>query len=239
MLRLQVDTKELMGEIENKILGLKELTAPTVLQELAKAVFTITGERFMIAADSYARRNPKKMHHVYEWGGIGSSSKRLFVLERERILGGDLIVASRFLSSRMPVPINPEMLSLGSTGKYVSKRSIFKDKATVMETGTAVSFTAKNILAFMGTEGMVFIAKGTQVNIAHPGGIGTANSFANFMFEWYTQNGSVVLESSGLYERIASETATVLNANKTGVTQVRQAVARVTNSVSGGKEIIL
>jgi hypothetical protein len=234
MIRLQIDTKEMMSEIQNKLNGAKELMSPSVLNELSKIVFTITSERFMISADSYARANPKKMHHVYEWGGIGNPTKRLFVLKRESLLGGDMVINSIFLPSRMPVPINPELLRAGKTGKAVTKKNIFRDKAEVMESSRNVSFTAKKVLAFMGSNGIVFIKPGTTINIAHPGGIGTKNAFAEYMLEWYITKGSEIMDASGVYQTIENEVASVLNIKGTGITQVKQAVARIANTIDNG-----
>jgi hypothetical protein len=239
MLRLEVDTKQLVTELENKLSGMKEMIAPSVLAEMSKAVFAITGERFALAVDGYARRNPKAMHHVYEWGGIGQPNKRLFVLERERMLGGNLAINTSFLPSKLPVPLNPGMLSSSNSGKTISRRSVFRDKAKVMESGLPVSFTAKRVLAFMGRDGIAFIAPGTHVNILHPGGVSTNNAFGEYMLEWYTRNGNVVMDSSGFYEKLAREVSLVLNRKGAGITQVRQVVAQVANSVGAGKTVIV
>lgn len=239
MIQLQIDTKAMIEELDNKISGIKELTSPSVLQEIAKATFTITGKRFVIDLDNYARRNPKKMHHIYEWGGVGKAESRLFVLERASILYGDLVVNTKFLPSKLPVPISPELLTPGPTGKVVSRRSIFSDKAAVMEKGAKVSFAAKRILAFADSQGIAFIAKGTTININHPGGLQTKNAFATYMLDWYTKNGNVVMDASGFYERIQLETENALNVTGAGATQVRQAVARAAEAAGQGKVEII
>ena len=229
----------MIAELDNKISGIKELTSPSVLTEIAKATFSITGNRFVTDLDNYARRNPKKMHHIYEWGGIGKPQSRLFVLERAAVLYGGLIINTKFLPSKLPVPINPALLNPGPTGKRVSKRSIFANKATVMEKGTKVSFSAKKVLAFADGQGIAFIAKGTTINILHPGGIQTKNAFATYMLDWYTKNGNVVMDGSGFYEKIQAETESVLNVNGAGAIQVRQAVTRAAEAVSAGKVEII
>jgi len=239
MIQLQIDTKQMIQELDNKIAGIKELTSPTVLQEIAKATFTITGNRFVQDLDSYARRNPKKMHHIYEWGGVGKPQSRLFVLERTSILYGDLNITTRFLPSKLPVPISPALLTPGPTGKVVSRRSIFKDKAAVMEKGAKVSFAAKRILAFADGQGLAFIAKGTTININHPGGLQTQNAFATYMLDWYTKNGNVIMDSSGFYERVQAETEAALNKTGAGITQVRQAVMRAAEAAGQGKVEII
>lgn len=233
MIQLEIDTKQLIQEIDSKIAGVKEMTSSSVLGELSKAVYSLTSEKFLTAVDNYARRNPKAMHHVYEWGKIGDSKFRLFVLERSVVLGGNLTISSRFLPSKMPVPINPELLNPGRTGKAVSRKSIFANKAEVMESGKMVSFTAKRVLAFMGNDGIAFIKPGTTVNIAHPGGIKTTNAFSSFMLDWYTRNGNKVIDSSGFYDKLESEVVSALEVKGAGAKAVREAVIRAVNSIGG------
>jgi hypothetical protein len=235
--KLEVDTAALVKDLDGVLAGIKELTKPKVLDEISRAVFSITGERFMIAADNYARVNPKKMHHVYEWGNIGRSNARLFELRRAAILNGSLVISSNFLPSRLPVPVSPELLMPGVTGKSVSRRSIFANKAEVMEAGTPVSFNAKRVLAFMGNNGIAFIKPGTQINILHPGGIQTKNAFAEYMLNWYTQNGNEIMDSSGLYERIANDVSNVLSSSRSGIAQVQAAVANIANQIDVGSVI--
>jgi len=230
MIRLEVDSQALVSDLDNVLSSIQEIQKPSVLNEIAKGVFSITSERFLLGVDSYARSNPKKMHHVYEWGQIGNPSGRLFVIERGAIVSGNLSINSRFLPSKLPVPINPELLTPGKTGKTVTRRSIFRDKATVMEQGLAVSFTAQRVLAFAGSNGLVFIAPGKTINILDPGGKQVKNAFAEYMLEWYTENGNSVMESSGFYDRVASEVAIVLNSNTPSTTAVKNAVANAVAS---------
>ena len=107
--KLEIDTKELVQSLDALDLGIKELTKPKVLDQISRAIFSITGERFMIDVDNYSRINPKKMHHVYEWGKIGNKSARLFVLERKSIIDGSLLISANFLPSKMP-PTRPKFI---------------------------------------------------------------------------------------------------------------------------------
>lgn len=235
MIQLQIDASSLISEIDKKIFAIESLVSDSILQEIAKATFSITGQRFMIAADNYARANPKKMHHVYEWGGVGQLTARLFVLERSAILSNGLNISAKFLPSRLPVPIAPILRTPGSTAKSVSRKNVFKNKAEVMEAGERVSFRAQRVLAFAANNGIAFVAPGTQINILHPGGIQTKNAFANFMLGWYTEYANSIMDGSGIYESIASEVALALNKNNAGISQVKQAVAKVADLASGGR----
>ncbi len=236
-LKLEIDTKQLVENLNGLTTNLESLTSPKILDQISRAVFSITGKRFMIDVDNYSKMNPKKMHHVYEWGRTGQSTARLFILKRSSILDGSLIISTDFLSSRMPVPINPELLMPGKTGKVVSRKNIFANKAEVMEAGTPVSFTAKRVLAMVGSNGIAFIAPGTKINILHPGGLQTKNAFATYLLEWYTKNGNRIMDSSGLYERIANDVSLVLNSKNANVTQIQQAITRIADQIDVGGTI--
>lgn len=239
MILLEVDATGVAANLDNFLNNIKQITKPAVVDEISKGIFTVTAERFVIAADSYARANPKKMHHVYEWGEIGNSKGRLFVIERSSALNGTLVIGTKFLPSKLPVPINPELLTPGPTGKIVSKKSIFKDKASVMENGNPVSFVAKSMLSFVGSSGLVFLRPGTQVNILNPGGKGTKGAFAEFFLSWYTGYAGEVLDSSGLYERIANDVTIALNGNRANINTVKNAVISSIEAMGLNQEVVV
>lgn len=238
MISLEVDVKQINAEMDSFINNIKQITNPSVVEEISKAIFTVTGEDFVAATDRYARANPKKMHHVYEWGKIGNSSARLFVIERASVLNGNLIINANFLPSKMPVPVNPELLTPGPTGKTVTSKSIFADKAKVMEQGQSVSFTAKKILSFIGDSGIVFIQPGKQINIMHPGGVGVKGAFAQFMSEWYMSDGYASIENSGLYEKLSNDISIALNKKSANINTVKKAVMDLVVGMGLDKEII-
>lgn len=230
-IQLQIDTTQLVKELDLKVSALKKLTSPSALEEISRAIFAITGPKFVSAVDSYSRRNPKAMHHIYEWGQVGNKNARLFVIERASVINGNLIINSNFLPSRVPVPINPEMLRMGRTGKVVTAKNIFRDKASVMENGKMVSYRAKKVLAFMGNDGMAFIAPGTQVNIANPGGRGVKNSFGKFMLDWYTTKGAQIIDASGFYDRMINDVALALGVKGAGAPQIQLAMKKLADAV--------
>ena len=238
MISLEINAAAVNEEINNFMNNIKEITKPSVVTQLSKAIFTITGEDFVAATDRYARANPKKMHHVYEWGKIGDPSGRLFVLKRSHILNGNLMINANFLPSKMPVPINPELLVPGPTNKVVTSKSIFADKANVMEEGHSINYTAKKILAFVGNSGIVFIRPGKQINILHPGGTGVRGAFAQFMSEWYMQNGYASIENSGFYEKISKDVSIALNKKNANINTVRKAVTDTIIGLGLDQEII-
>lgn len=238
MISLEIDASSVAAQLNNFLNNIKQITKPAVVDEISKAVFTITAEKFVLAVDKYARANPKKMHHVYEWGQLGQVEGRLFVLVRSSILEGTVVIDSEFLPSKLPVPVNPELLIPGATGKIVTRRSIFKYKADVMEKGDPVSFTAERVLSFVGSDGLVFIKPGTTINILNPGGVGTKHAFADFFISWYTDFAGQVIDASGLYERLSEDITIALNGNRVNINTVKNAVISSIDSMDLDQEVV-
>ena len=240
MIKLQInqsDIDKLNTEINMKVQAIGELTKDKMLQEVSKAAFVILSERFMKSVDRHSMMNPKKMHHVYEWGQIGRPTSRLFILERSNMINGT-VITSRFLTSKTMVPIPTSLKSPGKTGKSVKSKHVFRNKADIMETGKPVTIHAKKILAFMGDNGIHFVQPGTVINILNPGGKQVKNSFSQYMVQWYSMNAQTIMDSSGLYERIVNETSRALNKNGAGMPDVRMAVSRIVNSITHGVDVV-
>lgn len=241
MIKLSLDSKSIDNldkQLSIRVESIGEMISPTYTQQMAKAVFTLVSERFVLATDRYAVQNPKKMHHVYEWGQIGNPRARLFVMQRNGILGGNLVVSSKFKVSKTQVPVDPALLFPGKTGKFVTRRSIFRNKADIMEMGLPVTFQAQRILAFIGRRGRSFIPAGTIVNIQNPGGIATKNAFSEFMLAWYNNNAQKIMDSSGLYERIVKEAAIVLNKDNPTALEMKISIFNLIDNVAQGKVIV-
>lgn len=241
MLKLSIkesDIKNINTQLLLKSEGIAELKNPAVVDQIAKAAFVILGKRFMSAVDTHAGINHKKMHHIYEWGQVGNPKARLFVLERSSILNGNAVFSTKFLQSKTYVPVPAELLIPNKKGRYVSTKTIFKDKAQVMEDGKAVTFQARKTLAFLGNQGINFIQRGSVVNIPNPGGIGVKNSLQDFMSYWYSRNAQTIMDSSGLYEKIVQETSLCLSKNNAGVADVRKTVQQVVNSIANDIGVI-
>jgi len=242
MIKLSISKSSLEAlnrEIDLKIKAIGHMTQPDFLNEISKAAFVILGERFVLAVDRFSATNPKRMHHIYEWNKVGNPSARLFVLNRMILVNGNMTINANFKQSKTPVPIDPELLSAGPTGKVVTKRNIFKNKAEVMESGKPVRYQAKKMLAFMGSDlGIKFIQPGTTVNNNNPGGKYVKGSLATFMSAWYNKNAQTIMDSSGLYQRIVNETSMVLSKKNAGITDVQAITKQIVNSIVAGREII-
>lgn len=120
--------------------------------------------------DGLARVSPESLHHVYEWGQVGTEAGRLFdfnmVATAEHIT-----IAGTFLESQ----------SVSPTGTVP-----FYDKARIMESGITVVIKPKDaeVLAFEVDGETVFTS--TEVTVEHPGGEYVAGSFENAVDSFFT-----------------------------------------------------
>ena len=232
------DINNLNKQISMKVEAIGLMKDPYFLDAVCRAAFVIVSKRFVSAVDKFAGMNPKAMHHVYEWNMIGRPNGRLFVLNRSKLMSGTSLIEASFLPSRVPVPIDPELLIPGKTGKFVNSKSIFKNKAEVMENGTPIDYTAKKFQPFVTLEGMKFIRPGQRVYIQYPGGKYVKKSFESFMTAWYSKNSQSIMDSSGLYEKIATEASIVLSKGNTGINDLKYMIDNIVNSITLGEEVI-
>jgi hypothetical protein len=241
MITLSISKKDidnLNKQVTMKVESIKYLTNTEFSDAICRAAFVIVTRKFMPAIDKFSGMNPKVMHHVYEWGKVGSPRGRLFVMSRMKITNGSYLIQSTFTKSKVPSPVDPELLMPGKTGKYVYPRNIFKNKAEVMEKGLSINYQAKRFQPFVGINGMQFIRPGQRVYIQNPGGKYTKGSFESFMTAWYSKNSQVIMDSSGLYEKIANEASIVLSRNNAGIEDLKKMVDEIVFNITNGVEII-
>ena len=113
--------------------------------------------------DSNARTDPKMYHHIYEWYETGNANARLYNV-KYRTSKGTISLNYSFSQSKS--------IQSGS-------REPFRNKASIMESGTAVTIKPKNskVLAFMIDNKEVFTTK--EVLVKNPGGPLVKHSFEN------------------------------------------------------------
>lgn len=241
MITLQTDKFDILNiesELSLKVGGIKELSSPAVLEELANAVFTLSGNAFVKAMNLESKSNKKAYHHIYEWNQLGTSKGRLFFLWKESSKDGKLIIKPGFIKSKTKVPVDPTLLQPGRTGKTVASRHIFRDKAFIMETGKPIIYrTSKNTP--MPENGQLrFVAAGTVIKNYNPGGKAVKGSFEKFYKQWFATKVDSVINSSGIIQKIDAETAKILNNKKAGSVQVRNAIINLLKQYSKGAEVI-
>jgi hypothetical protein len=232
------DILNIESELNLKVGGIKELSNKVVLEELANAVFTLSSQSFVKAMNIEAKGNPKTYHHIYEWNKIGLNSGRLFFLYKESSAGGKLIIKPGFIKSKTKVPVSPELLAPGRTGKSVASRHIFRDKASIMESGKPVIFRASKPTPIPSGGKLSFVAAGTIIRNYNPGGKKVKGSFEKFYNNWFNTKVNSVISSSGIMDKIDAEIAKVLNNKKAGPTEVRNAIINLLKQYSKGVDVV-
>jgi hypothetical protein len=163
VIRVKMDTIELSNVLKNTVkysqgfLKGVELDRIRFMVELAQYI----KETLDLYIDAQARGNPSALHHVYEWGQVGSQSGRLFEI--------DAI---------------PSLEIIRFSGKFLPSSSIsdtatepFVDKANIMENAISITISPRFSDYLVFEDGGQTIFTMNEITIAHPGGDGVAGSF--------------------------------------------------------------
>lgn len=241
MITLQANNADILNiqsELNLKVGGAKELSSAAVLTELANAVFTMSAKSFVKAMNMQAKASPKTYHHIYEWNQVGVDKARLFFLYKDVNSGGKLVIKPGFVKSKTNTPVAKELLQPGRTGKSVSSRYVFRDKASIMESGKPVIYrTSKNIP--MTENGKLrFVAAGTVIRNYHPGGKQVKGSFEKFYNTWFATKVNDVIRKSGIMDSIDNELARVLNVHGAGPKEVKTAIINLLKQYSKGIDTV-
>jgi hypothetical protein len=152
--------------------------------------------------DSRASAEKDSLHHVYEWGMVGSPGGRLFQLDSKASSSG-IVIFGDFLPSKSVSDSSDEP---------------FVDKANIMENAIMIEiFPRNNVLAFEADGETVFTAD--TVYVANPGGDGVAGSFGKVVEDFFDFHFTAqVFMQSGLYQKLssASEYAQFFSAGANG-----------------------
>jgi len=237
MISLQFENlNDLFLELEDKIDGIEQLVSRETKSQIAKAVFTITTKKFIKDMNMQAVLNPAKYFHMYEWNAVGNTNKKLFEVKRQSISDGNLKINISYKPSKTAVPIPPELKIPGKKGKSAKKRSVFVNKAEVMESGRPVSFTTKQFIVFLSQRDnkMRFIRPNKTVRIQQPGGKLTTRAFDKFLTRWYAKEIDSVIRASGMFDQIGKKVAVALNQKRGGKVAARKAIKDITEKYSQG-----
>lgn len=189
MFTVDFNAKKMVKTINNIIEYSDGYIAETKKNEkkIATKMAKISIPAFYQYLDGLARIHPEMLHHVYEWGEVGSPAGRLVDLKTIDI--GKI------------VNINADLLE--STSIKEGSEEPFYDKAMIMEYGETVTVTEKeaNVL-FFEVDGIEYFRKG-PITIANPGGEAVRGSFVNAFNEFYTKYFSqVYLRSIEFYKSL-------------------------------------
>jgi len=238
MILLQFENIDyLFKELEKKTIGISELLTVNTRSQINKAVFTITTKKFLKDFSIESALNPKKYFHVFEWGDVGNSKEKLFVIKRQSISGPNMTIKVDFKKSKKPVPIPSSLQSKSNKkGRYVSKKSVFANKAEVMESGRPVTFNTKQAIVFFSNsdQNIHFVPARTVINIMNPGGRSTNHSFMKFVEKWYATKVDKTLQSSGLFENIEIAVTNSLENLGAGKSASKEAIRLVTEKYAQG-----
>lgn len=238
MILLQFENiQSVFKELDNKVEGIAELTSLNTLNQVGKAVFTITSKRFLKDFQKEAILKPKKYFHTYEWNAVGDNSQKLFKIKRQSLSSGNIKIRIDFAKSKKPVPINSNLKRpVNQNMRSVTKRSVFRDKAEIIESGRPVTFTTKQAIVFFSENNneMVFLPKRTVVNITNPGGKQTTHAFTKFVEKWYATKVDSILNSSGLFQNLESAVAKSMENRGSGKNASKEAIRLVTEKYAQG-----
>jgi hypothetical protein len=174
--------------------------------------------------------------HVFEWGpqdsrGVatgGGSAIPLFRLTKAG-QGGRKMLSFHFVPSTKPVPLpDPAKYGFKASKLQFMRRHIFRYKAIVMESQTAVTIAPKNAKALFvplasADKGYIMTRKPVTVN---PGGNESSGGFSQFWTTWFeTVAPQHVAEKTGLVEGIIG---------KTGQKVIRDAAGRFAGGTNVG-----
>ena len=226
----QSDLNAILVEARNKVEGIGTLRTDYNREQIAKAVFTISGKAFIKNTNAIAGASRLRFHHVYEWGQTGNDNKRLFDITRTSVRGGRLTISSTFKDSRSTVP----------TKGGSNKPHVFRKKATVMEAGRPIRITPKNgkMLVFPGRDGnMVFTKKSF---VRNPGGNAVKGSFNSHMKKWFDNSSNTMnaISASGFMKDLEKEMTIALNRKGAGISAANGAIRSVSAKYSQGKRVI-
>jgi hypothetical protein len=216
----------LYAEIDAKIDGIKELLSPATKKQLVDVAFSKAAIDFVKRTNMSARSNKSMFHHVYEWGGTGSESARLFRLLKRNSAPGSASVYYKFNNSRKKSPIDDVLKIPGRTGKVVTKSGVFKNKAAVMEKGSPISFTTSRTIAIPAGNSISFIPPGKNITIKNPGGRSTTGTFEKHFRLWWTTNFPLTLEKANIPLKLEKSLASALTVKGAGRASAKSAISR-------------
>lgn len=137
--------------------------------------------------DAKARANPQSLHHVYEWGMVGSPAGRLFDFSMT-YTKSFISFTGRFLPSVKP--------SETSTEPFTEKAKIMENKITI-----TINPESTDFLVFEDEGQTIFTSE--SVVIENPGGDFVAGSFEKVVKEFFSNYLTVgILKNSGIFDKL-------------------------------------
>lgn len=171
MFRVKYDSKELNRILNNAVSYSYGFLDGADMQQIVfnQYLAQYTLEALNKYIDVQARMSPESLHHIYEWGQVGSESGRLFKIKATA-------------SKRV----------ITFTGNFLPSKSVsdensdpFVNKAEVMENAISITISPRSsdVLVFEDEGELVFTTN--SIFIEHPGGDAVAGSFGRVIDEFF------------------------------------------------------
>lgn len=227
MIRFDVKLDNFKRETNKILKTLDGLPSTNNISMISRAGGSVAAKTFVKDLNREARANKKRYHHLYEWQRTGVDAARLVRIKKSASSGGNIYIYTEFRKSRTPVPIASILQKPGRSGKTVSRRSVFKNKAEVMENQIPVSFTPKRTVAFT-TNGrnIIFRNKSTTIHIRRPGG-NTKNALQSYAMRWRGSMLRASILNSGLLDNVSRDIIKTMQKGEYSSSSVSQCIRRV------------
>lgn len=189
------------------------LASRTGQGNIQKTIERSVNRKFLPFVNAASRASKESMHHLYEWNKTGVTSARLFDLKIPSASRGktNFSMVVDFRPSKSLVPLTEAQMTPGPSGKTVTSRHVFYNKAMIMEYGQTVTIRPKGsrAMAFDNPdgfrEGLYFTKAPVVVNYSDkPTFKGLAKAVDGFFSSYGRKD---VSKSVGIYGKKVSQAA--------------------------------
>ena len=218
------------------------LASRTGQGNIQKTIERSVTRKFLPFVNALARSNKESMHHLYEWNKTGVTSARLFDLKIPSASRGktNFSMVVDFRPSKSLVPLTEAQMTPGPSGKTVTTRHVFYNKAMVMEYGQTVTIRPKGsrAMAFDNPnqfgEGLYFTKAPVVVNYSErPTFQGLSKAVNGFFSSYGKKEASDAVENYGhKVARGAGRSAHMINVSMPSDGYARAVASRITEALS-------
>jgi hypothetical protein len=228
MIQVEVNLNNFKRQMNSLNKSLEDLPSKKNMNNITRAAGSIAAKSFVKDLNSIAKTNKKSYHHIYEWDRVGVNNARLFTVLKTGVDSNNISLLIKFDKSKTKVPIAKRLQKPGPSGKIVTRTTVFKNKAEVMEKNSPVSFTAKRNIAYTTTgRDIVFKRRGTLVTVRRPGGDGTTGAVEKFAKKWEKSMLRPAINNSGIFNKLSNDISKTMNKNNFTSTDIIQCITAV------------
>lgn len=239
MIRFKFNTHVFNAEVRRVTSSINDMKNAQNIANMSRAVASISAKEFVKSLNREARNNPSMYHHLYEWRKVGADTQRLYRVKRVAS-GNKASVEILLKPSKSTVPIAPELRRPGKTGKSVTRRSVFKNKAEVMEGRRRTkSWVAQRNIVFLGNGSLIFKRQGFKMpGRTNVGGRMTTYALRNYAKRWQGGMAASAVDKSRIFPKIEKEVARVLSTKDASPTKVRAGIKMICDQYDIGSKAL-